>query len=162
LNTQGGKVLPKYLAPRFGFIMFAVALCFLAGNLARLGQLPPAAKVTLRNVAVSDYKISVALELEDREFKFRGFQPQAFFIASQTGSLQSTRLVSASQQADKEDAVGFIKATGTEPVMLYLTFSSAKTGEVLRELDNMWLWYRAKPLIQITPEMLKSRALPAS
>jgi len=158
LHAQGGKILPKYLAPRFGLIMFAVALCFLAGNLARLGQLPPAAKVTLRSVAVSDYKISVALELEDREFEFRGFQPQAFFIASQTGSLQSTRLVSASRQADKEDTLGFIKATGTEPVMLYLTFSSTKTGQVLRELDNMWLWYRATPLIQITPEMLKGQA----
>jgi hypothetical protein len=160
LTKQGGKILPKYLAPRFGFIMLAVALCFLAGNLARLGQMPPAAKITLRTVSVSDYKIAVVLELEDREYDFRGLQPQAFFIASQTGSMQSTRLVSASQQGDKDERVGFIKADGTKPVTLYLAFSSSKTGDTLRGLDNMWLWYRAQPLLQITPEMLKAQPTP--
>jgi len=158
LHAQGGKILPKYLAPRFGFIMFAVALCFLAGNFARLHQLPPAAKVTVRNVAVSDYKISVALELEDREFHFRGLQPRAFFIASQTGSQQSTRILSASQEANKEEMLGFVKATGSEPAMLYLTFSSGKTADVLKTLDNMWLWYYGQALIQITPEMLRGQS----
>jgi hypothetical protein len=162
LTKQGGKILPKYLALRFGFIMFAVALCFLAGNLARLGQLPPAAKVTLRTVDVSDYKITVTLVLEDHEYDFRGLQPQAFFIASQTGSLQSTRLLSASQQLGKEERVGFIKADGTQSATLYLTFSSSKTADVLRGLDNMWLWYRAQPLLQITPEMLKGQTTPTA
>jgi hypothetical protein len=160
LHAQGGKILPKYLAPRSGFIMLAVALCFLAGNLARLGQQPPAAQIKLRSVAVSDYKISVSLDLEDKEYQFRGLQPQAFFIASKTGSLQSARLLSASQQEGKEEKVGFIKASGAEPVTLFLTFASGKTGDVLRGLDNMWLWYRAQPLLAITPEMLQGALQP--
>lgn len=164
LEAQGGKTLPKYLAPRFGFMMLGVALFFWIGNFSRLSQLAPAATVAIRSVRVEDYKVTVVLDIEDREFKYRGFQPQAFFLASKTGTAQSNGLVAASQDSvTASGVIGSIKSNEGEPTTLFLTFSSPKTGAVLQSLDNMWLWYRLAPLLPIPPEMLKmAEALPAT
>jgi hypothetical protein len=156
LETQGGRTLPRYLSPRFGLWVLIVALCFLAGNLMRQLQQPPAAKVTIKQVRISDYKVRLELEVEDKQFHYRGFTPAAFSVASKTGFRLVEGLESVSQAPDKKEIIAFVSTQNGDPTKLYLTFATSKTESSLRGLDNMWLWYKLQPLLPISPEMLNS------
>ena len=59
------------------------------------------------------------------------------------------------KSADSREVVSAVESNKGEPTMLFITFSSTKTGEVLRSLDNMWLWYRAQALLPIPAEKLQ-------
>lgn len=130
-------------------------MCFLAGNLMRQLHQPPAAKVTVKQVQISDYKVRLELEVEDKEFHYRGFTPAAFSVASKTGFRQVEGLESVSQSPDKKEIIAFVSTPNGESTRLYLTFATSKTENSLRGLDNMWLWYKLQPLAPISPEMLK-------
>jgi hypothetical protein len=160
LETQGGRSLPKFLSPRFGLLVLGVAVCFLVGNLIRQLHQPPVAQVTVKQVQVSDRQIRVELEVEDREYLFRGFTPAAFSIASKTGFRQIEGLVSVSPNPDGKEILPFIVSKDGAPTRLYLTFSSSKSESALRGLDNMWLWYKLAPLLSIPAEMLSSTPPP--
>lgn len=151
LELQGGKTLPKILAPKFGACMLGVALCFAGGNLLRHLKQPPAAKVEIRNVTFSDYKLKVELGVEDREFKYRGFQPAAFSVASKNGFQRVEGIESVSEQADKKEILGMVSSTDGAPKTLYLSFSSSKTESALRAMDNLWLWYKLTPILPLVP-----------
>jgi hypothetical protein len=156
LETQGGRTLPRYLSPRFGLWILGVAMCFLAGNLMRQLHQPPAAKVTIKQVQISDYKVRVELEVEDKEFHYRGFTPAAFSVASKTGFRLVEGLESVSQVPDKKEIIAFVSTPRGDPTRLYLTFATSKTEASLRGLDNMWLWYKLQPLVPISLEMLQA------
>jgi hypothetical protein len=160
LETQGGRSLPKFLSPRFGLLVLGVAVCFLVGNLIRQLHQPPVAQVTVKQVQVSDRQIRVELEVEDREYLFRGFTPAAFSIASKTGFRQIEGLVSVSPNPDGKEIMPFIVSKDGAATRLYLTFSSSKSESALRGLDNMWLWYKLAPLLSIPAEMLSSTPPP--
>jgi hypothetical protein len=151
LELQGGKTLPKILAPKFGACILGVALCFAGGNLLRHLKQPPAAKVEIRNVAFADYKLRIELALEDREFKYRGFQPAAFSVASKNGFQRVEGIESLSEQPDKKEIVGMISSKDGAPTTLYLSFSSSKTESALRAMDNLWLWYKLTPILPLMP-----------
>ena len=121
-------------------------------------HLPPAAQVTVKQVQIRDYKVQIELEVEDKEFHYRGFTPAAFSVASKTGFRQVEGLESVSQAPDKKEIIAFISTPNGEPTQLYLTFSTSKTESSLRGLDNMWLWYKLQPLVPIPPEMLKPQS----
>jgi hypothetical protein len=165
LQAQGSLRVARWLSPRQGALTLVVALCIAGGNLARQLQQPPAAQVTVARVWTSDYLIKVELSLEDSAYRFRGFNPAAFSIASKTGFSQSQELLAASRTPDGKDILGAIEVTAKssaagEKQVLYLTFRSSKTGEALRALDNMWLWYKLAPLVAISPELLAQSSVP--
>lgn len=158
IQLQGGERLPKYLRPKFGFLMCAAALCCMAANLARQLSEPPAVNIAIKNVVVADYSIKVELEVEDRTYKFRGFHPVAFSIKTKTGFGVSNALSAVSLDPDGTGIIGALTSDDGAPRSLFLTFSSGKTAAALRGLDNIWLWYQFQPLVAITPQMLQQLA----
>jgi hypothetical protein len=159
LQMQGGKTLPKYLRPKFGFAMCAAALCCMAANLARQLSEPPAVNVVVKNVIVADYSLKVELEVEDRSYKFRGFYPVAFSVKTKTGFGVSNSLTAVSASPDGGEMVTSLVSEDGAARTLFLTFSSGKTAAALRGLDNIWLWYQFQPLVAITPQMLQQQQL---
>lgn len=163
LQAQGSARVARWLSPRQGMLSLVVALCILGGNFVRQLQQPPAVHVQVVRVWTSDYLIKVELALEDSEYHFRGFTPAAFSIASKTGFSQSQELLTASQTPDGKEILVTLELTPEERAVngkqvLYLTFRSSKSGEALRALDNMWLWYKLTPLVAIPPEILEQSA----
>jgi hypothetical protein len=88
--------------------------------------------------------VSVVVELSDPIYKFRGFNPYAFSLATQTGmEVVSSRIEKISLSPNGEVLRGsFPSQIG--PVKLYLDFKSHKTDEALRGMDNLYLWYNLK------------------
>ena len=77
----------------------------------------------------------------------------AFSVASQTGFEQfSTEIVRIARTPEgKKGEVSFplTKADFEAPITLYLEFATNKTDEVLKKLDNMWLWYHQVSLVPL-------------
>jgi hypothetical protein len=155
LAKQGGETITQYISPKFGGAMLAVALLLWAGNMIRQLNQPPAATVVIKNVSVEDYKIQLALEVQDDEYDFRGFQPFALSIRTATGGQLVEKLESISRASDKEEPVMLLTKGDGPRADLFVTYSSTKTKASLTGLDNMWLWYKSKPLVAVTPELLK-------
>ncbi len=155
IQKQGGTQLPRYLRPKAGLMMCLVAFLCMGANLGRQLNVPPAARVAIRNVTVVDYSIKVELEVEDRTYKFRGFHPVAFSIKTKTGFAVAHSLTSVSLTPDGAGVVGGLSSSDGAPQVLYLTFSTGKTAAALKGLDNVWLWYQLQPLVAITPGMLQ-------
>jgi hypothetical protein len=123
---------------------------FVLGNLARQLTLPPAAPVSLDSVNIADRSIQLKLTVEDHEYRFRGLNIAAFSIASKTGFTQSERLLSASLRPDGTETLSEIPTSSGDPRSVYLTFATTKSAEALRAADNLWLWYKAVPLMPIS------------
>ncbi|MFO0417168.1 MAG: hypothetical protein ACK5Y6_07765 [Pseudomonadota bacterium] len=149
LEAQGGRSLARMLSPGFGLYIAGVALFFVIGTTMRQLYQPPAARVEVKQVQFSDYQIKVTLLVEDREYLFRGFQPTAFSIASKTGFKVIDRVVSVSLDNDTKGFAPGISSTDGAPRTVYLTFATSKTEAALRGLDNLWLWYKLHPLMQV-------------
>ncbi len=150
LQVQGPAWLAKMLTPYAGLQIFILTVLLFMGNMARDQQNPPAVTLQLKELKVSEYKIEVTLEISDPEFEFRGFKPGWFSIATQTGHPIAKELSLASSVAG-EDGVALYVPPSREPKLLYLEFKSNKTAEVLRSLDNMWLWYKSVPILYLIP-----------
>jgi hypothetical protein len=152
LQTQGGPKLGRLLSPRAGILTLVIGLMFVLGNLARQLTLPPSALVSLESVNIADRTIQLKLNVEDQEYHFRGFNIAAFSIASKTGFAQSEKLLSASLRADGAETLSEIPTNSGDPRSVYLTFATNKSAEALRAADNLWLWYKAVPLMPISDQ----------
>jgi hypothetical protein len=158
LQAQGGARLARYLTPRFGLGLSLLALTLMIANLGRQFSEPPAARVEIKRVEISDYLIKLELEVEDRQYLFRGFHPVGFSVKTQTGFAAVNSLASVSLTADGTGFVGSLTSKDGSPQTIFLTFSSGKTAAALKGLDNLWLWYQARPLLAISSEMLRGKA----
>lgn len=148
LKVQGDSWLATMLTPYTGLQIFFLTMLLFMGNIARDLQAPPATALLIKEIKVHDYRIEVTLELSDPEFEFRGFMPQGFSIATQTGDPIARELSSASLVPGEKGFTLFVPPS-REPKLLYLEFKSNKTAEVLRSLDNMWLWYKSVPVLSV-------------
>ena len=155
LAKQGGIEFTKFLSPRFSLAILGVAVLVWAGNLVRQFSEPPVAKVAIKDVVVEDYKIKLALTVEDAEYDFRGFQPLAFSIRTATGGELVDRLDSVSRAQEKAEQVLMLTKKDAPSTTLYYTFATPKSEAALTSLDNMWIWYKFKPLLAVEPERLK-------
>ncbi len=154
LGAQGGVGLAKLVVPRTGIFVLVIGVLFTLGNLARQFTLPPAAKISIESVKVADRSIRLGLSIEDSQYHFRGFNVAAFSIASKTGFAQSDRLVAASSKPEGQEILSSLPSDSGDRRQLYLTFSTSKSKDSLRVADNMWLWYKAAPLLPISPEQM--------
>lgn len=157
LQTQGGARLGRLLAPRAGIVTLVIGLMFVMGNLGRQLTLPPSAVVSLESVNIADRTIQLKLNVQDHEYHFRGFNISAFSIASKTGFAQSEKLLSASLRPDGAETLSEIPTNSGDPRSVYLTFATNKSAEALRAADNLWLWYKAVPLIPISDQTKASK-----
>lgn len=157
LQTQGGAKFGRLLAPRAGIVTLVIGLMFVMGNLARQLTLPPSAVVSLESVNIGDRTIQLKLNVEDHEYHFRGFNITAFSIASKTGFTQSEKLLSASLRPDGAETLSEIPTNSGDPRSVYLTFATNKSAEALRAADNLWLWYKAVPLMPISDQAKSSK-----
>ena len=104
----------------------------------------PAAQIKVSSYQVKNRGLSVVLEMEDPQFKFRGFAPHSFYVATQTGlDVVSNGIEKISLTPDGEAIRGPIPPQ-TGPAKLYIEFSSRKTDDALKAMDNMYLWYNFK------------------
>lgn len=151
LEAQGRASRFNWLSTSSGVKIFVVALCVIIGDLVQGFTLEPAARITVESYQVRDREISVVLDLSDPVYKFRGFNPYAFSLATQTGmEVISARIDKVSLSPDGEFLRGsFPSQTG--PVKLYLDFRARKTDEALRAMDNLYLWYNLKPVAPLRP-----------
>lgn len=149
LQTQGRDALARWLRPRSGFATLCIALCVIAGNIARQLQQPPACSVAIKQVRFDDYLINVDLSVEDPTYQFRGFIPAAFSVASKTGFSQSQGLVAATDKPDTREILATLSDGSPGPRVLHLSFRSGKTASALQGADNLWLWYKLVPLMPL-------------
>ena len=149
LEAQGRASRFKWLSVRSGVKIFLVALCIIVGDLVQGFSMEPAARMKVEEYQVKDRGISVVLNLEDPLYKFRGFNPYAFSLASQTGlEVVSSRIEKVSLEANGEPLRGaFPSQTG--PLKLYLDFKSHKTDDALREMDNLYVWYNLRAVAPV-------------
>ena len=144
LEAQGRASRFNWLSTSSGVKIFVVALCVIIGDLVQGFTMEPAARVTVESYQVRDRGISVVLDLSDPIYKFRGFNPYAFSLATQTGmEVISARIDKVSLAPDGEFLRGSFPSQAG-PVKLYLDFKSHKTDEALRGMDNLYLWYNLK------------------
>jgi hypothetical protein len=125
---------------------------FVLGNLARQLTQPPAAIVSIDSMKIADRTIQVELTVSDHQYHFRGFNLAAFSIASKTGFAQSRRLLSASLKPEGGEILGAMPTSSGDPRKVYLTFATNKSAESLRSADNLWLWYKAVPLLPLSEQ----------
>jgi hypothetical protein len=139
----------NWLSPRSGFKTFVVALFVIIGDLVQGFSMEPAARIAVESYQVRDRGVSVVLELSDPVYKFRGFNPYVFSLATQTGmEVVSARIEKVSLARDGDFLRGSFPS-GTGPVKLYVDFKSHKTDEALRGMDNLYLWYNLKPIVPL-------------
>jgi hypothetical protein len=151
LEAQGRASRFNWLSVRSGVRILLVATCVIVGNLVQGFSSPPAAHITVESYTVRDRTVSVVLELTDEQHAFRGFNPYAFSLASQTGfDVVSTGIAKASLTPEGEPLRGaFPSQPG--PVKLYIDFTSTKTDDALRGMDNLYLWYNLKAVAPLRP-----------
>ena len=149
LETQGRSSHFNWLAPRNGAKIFMVALCVVALSLYQGLQTGPAPHITVQSSEAQNHGVSVVLELTDVQYKFRGFNPYAFSLRSQTGFDISSGVAKVSFEPGGEEVTGPL-APEPSTVKLRITFKSNKTQEALVSLDNVYLWYNLKTLFPVT------------
>lgn len=160
LQAQGRFLRCNPLSPSAGVKILCLALLVAVANISQALHLSPAAKVEVVSVDPREHGISVIIRAHDTATRLRGFNPMAFSVASQTGYPISSELIRISFYPGGEEFRGFLP-DASDTVSLTLDFRSNKTQEVLRSMDNMWLWYNLQPLVAIRPELLSAPKLEA-
>jgi hypothetical protein len=126
-----------------------VAMCVVALSLFQGLQAAPAPHIKVQACEAQNHGVSVVLELTDVQYKFRGFNPYAFSLRSQTGFDISTGVARVLYEPGGEEVTGPLSPE-PNPVKLRVNFKSNKTQEALAALDNVYLWYNLKALFPVT------------
>ena len=149
LEAQGRASRFNWLSVRSGIKILVVAMFVIIGDLVQGFSTEPAARIKVESYQVNERQISIVLDLEDPQYQFRGFNPYAFSLASQTGlEVISGRIEKVSLSPDGEPLRGSLPS-GPGPLRLYLQFKSHKSDEALKTMDNLYLWYNLKPVIPV-------------
>jgi hypothetical protein len=160
IETQGRQSRFTWLSPRSGVMAFILAIAVWISNVVQMLNLPPSAGIKVERCDVKDHAIYLSIEIDDPEHRFRGFNPFAFSLASQTGYEVSTgtEMVSLTQDGPRLTGGEFLELVSaqTGPIKLHYRFRSNKTGETLHSMDNLWLWYNLHPLARLKPEIFQA------
>lgn len=149
LETQGRASHFNWLAPRHGVKIFVIAVCAIVMSLYQGLQTTPAPHITVQRCEARNHGLSVVVELNDLQYKFRGFNPYAFSLRSQTGFDEvSSGIEKVSIEPGGAELTGPLSPE-PNPVVLRIDFKSNKTQEALQILDNMYLWYNLRPLFPV-------------
>lgn len=149
LEAQGRFSHFNWLAPRDGAKIFLVAACAIVFSMYQGLHSAPAPKVSLQSCEARNHGISVVLELSDPHYKFRGFNPYAFSLRSQTGFDEISGLGGKVSMEPGGAELPVPLPESSDPITVRVDFKSNKTQEALIDLDNMYLWYNLKALVPV-------------
>ena len=146
---------PSWLGPllslKAGSRMLIVAMFVWIGNYTRLELMPPAASIVVTGAEASGDLAQVNIEVVDERYGLRAFRPVHFRLAGENyldGKSASSliapvpfKVESTEITADMSDLRFYIPVR-TVPVRLTLMFRTARSGEALTALQDLFLWYR--------------------
>lgn len=146
LNAK--KQMVALLNVKNGAKVFVISLLIWFANLLRLETMPPTAKIEVKRIIVAQETTTIELTADDSEFNLRNFQPIQFILAGNERSA-----LSGSPQSVIETDSGADMTLGIPPgrqnVTLTLTFKTLRPGEAMKQLQDVFLWYRYAKLLQL-------------
>lgn len=149
ISFAAPRLLTHFLLPKQGLLALSVSLLIWFGNMLALEGLKPAPEITIVSAAMKDDKtLSVVLDLEDKEYEFRGFQPLFFHLAGEKGVVVSEG-VKVFDPAKPEDDIKFGLQQSDQKVKLQLDFQCTRNAEGMKKLEDLYLWYRSYRLYKI-------------
>jgi len=146
--VRGPTILAKLLSLRAAITVIGIAVLVWLGNTVRLAALPPPADIALKTVTISDKRVTLSLAVRDETAHFRGFRPVAFFLASERAFPIARRPEVAAIAGDTRD-VRLRFPRDRSDAELSLVFSTDRTSEDLRRLEDVYLWYGGNRLEKI-------------
>jgi hypothetical protein len=149
LSLQAPNWLAAAFQPNKGFVMLMLACLVWAGNLMRLAELPPAPTLVVHHAETKDSKLLLKLDATDTTYKFRGFHPVFFHLASNLRTPLADRPLRVTKQGEPDDIL-FELPRGTGPITLQLEFETNRTQQDLAALEDLFLWYRGAKIAKIT------------
>lgn len=151
--------LTNLLNVKAGLRMLLLSALIWFGNIIRLEFMPPSGRVEVVSAFAEEDKAFVQLKITDQGFKFRGMQPVAFSLAGgqfiESGANPShivCRYPNIVRVADaKNPSDNFLFSLPRQPgeLTVDLEFQCSRSGAALRELEDLFLWYRKVKLDQI-------------
>ena len=150
LIISAPKLLTHLLMPKQGLIALLVSLFIWFANILNLESTPPAAEIKIiQSQMISEDEVEIRLHIQDRKYMLRGFQPVNFSLAGETRVPISEKLLSAKLESAEKEAA-FILPRTSESLVLILKFKTLRKGENLKNLEDLFLWYRGVRLFRIS------------
>jgi hypothetical protein len=128
----------------------------------RLAELAPAAQIEVLRAETAPQRVFISLLVEDKNYKFRGFHPIFFRLASdaQTPLAPYPLAVKVNEQ---QTALQSPLPISAEKLTLRLEFESSRSPSELAALEDVYLWYRGVKIAKINfekPSELLSQSNP--
>lgn len=135
-------LLSSLLSQKSGIKIIIVSLVLWFANFITLQTLTPAPNITVENIAIRNEVVELSLSLKDPHYNFRGFQPINFLLAGEKGAMISTE---ASTSIEKESGknVSLSIPDNRNEITIKTTFKTNRSGENLKALEDLHLWYRS-------------------
>lgn len=146
--VRGYALMARVFTIRTSLIGFGLAILVWLGNAVRLAGLPLPAEITVRSVAIAAPKVIVTLTVRDEQGNFRGFRPVAFFLASERAFPITRQPEAVKLEGDPRDLRLRLPHDMTEAV-LTVEFSTDRSSEDLRRLEDAYLWYGTNRLTKL-------------
>ena len=141
LSKHGSSVIKEILSPKGAFVAFGLGTMCLLANFFRGLDMPPPASIALESVESHDVVVTVKLKLTDEKYHFRGTYPMNFALAGESRAVISPLPDSIKETNSGTDQRFLIPGKETQ-IQLTLTFKADRSGEELKALEDLYLWYR--------------------
>ena len=145
LNTLlmlGGDGLARYLKPRSGLLILAVALLVWSGNSMRASTLPPPVSIEIISSRAVDHQIELELYAYDIGNGLRAFYPALLNIAGESGSPLSLRPEQIEVDGEEIPLFASPSSSLNSPVHIKLVFATERSEQELKSMQGVFLWYR--------------------
>lgn len=140
MGVRSPAWLRHWLHMKNGLVLLLFGGVVGISNLARLQAIPPSARIEVEGAVASDRSAKVLVELFDPEYRFRGFFPAEFALASKRRTVFSPfpgRIV-----VDGTEWPLLKALPSKERLRLELDFETDRTKTDTELLDDLFLWYR--------------------
>jgi hypothetical protein len=149
ISIAAPKILSHFLQPKQGLIALCVSLLVWFANMMSLEITPPAAAITGVQASIKDKNtVSLSLDVEDKEYKLRGFQPMHFSLAGEKRAPVCEEVTKAVIKGESEDR-SYILPETPDKLALEIEFKCERDEEALKKLEDLYLWYRGVKLDKI-------------
>lgn len=140
LEVTSPTFLRRMLTPRKALSIFVFGALVWAGNFLRVTEMPPAASISVKAITLHQKEVSILITADDPDYKFRGFRPIFFSLASENRSYLARMPREVKSPGGNEDMRLGLTAPGH--VTLELLFDTDRAAEDNTRLEDLSLWYR--------------------
>ena len=137
--VKSASTFSKNLSPNRGLLILLIAALIGYANLIRVYQIPPSPSIKIESNEISDNKISLALNLSDKEYRFRGFQAHAFKIAGPKGTTIHKQV----------PVIDFKPNDDFTEAELKIEFKIDMKKEEIERIEDLNLWYFNSKLLEL-------------